>query len=176
MTCYSLSGIQPSLPPDENYWIAENAQLIGNVTLESNTTIWFGAVLRGDNEPIVVGEGTNIQDGSILHTDMGFPLTIGKNCTVGHRAILHGCVIDDGALIGMNATILNGVQIGQNSVIGACSLVTEGKVIPANSLFMGSPAKFVRTISQAEHEDFMTAALHYQANLKRYKSSFVAIK
>ena len=175
MTLYSLSGISPTLPEDQNFWIAENAQLIGNVIVHSHTSIWFGAVLRGDNEPITLSEGSNVQDGSVLHTDIGFPLCIGKNCTIGHLAMLHGCTIEDGALIGMKATVLNGARIGKNSVIGACSLVTENKVIPPNSLFMGSPAKFVRNISDQEHILFLAAAQHYQENLKRYKSSLKII-
>lgn len=173
MTLYILDGIEPQLPDTGNFWIADNADIIGNVILEDNVSIWFGSVLRGDNEPITIGTGSNIQDGCVLHTDMDYPLTVGSNCTVGHKALLHGCTIEDDALIGMGATILNGATIGKKSVIGACSLVPEGKTIPDNSLFLGSPARFVRTISDEEHRDFKSAAIHYQENISRYQRGLV---
>ena len=169
MTLYCLDNIEPQLPAESNYWIADSADIIGNVIIREEVSIWFGAVLRGDNEPITIGRGSNIQDGCVLHTDMGFPLTVGTNCTVGHKALLHGCVIEDGALIGMGATILNGATVGRNSVIGASSLIPEGKTIPANSLFVGSPARLLRTISAEEQQEFKTAAMHYQANIARYQ-------
>ncbi len=176
MTLYKLDGAEPQLPESGDYWIADNADLIGKIILAVNVSIWFGSVLRGDNEPITIGEGSNIQDGCVLHTDMGFPLTIGTNCTVGHKALLHGCTIEDDALIGMGATILNGATIGKKTVIGACSLVPEGKTIPENSLFIGSPARFVRTINDDEHEEFISAARHYQENIPRYRQGLVKIK
>ena len=171
MTLYSLGDVEPQLPKNDNYWVADSAQVIGRVRLEAMTSIWFGAILRGDNEPISIGQGSNVQDGSVLHTDIGYPLSIGKNCTIGHMAMLHGCKIEDGVLVGMKATILNGARIGRNSVVGACSLVTEGKEIPDNSLFVGSPARFVRTISEEEHETFLEAAKHYHHNLLKYRMS-----
>lgn len=175
MTLYALDGIEPSLPESGNCWIADSAELIGKVILADWVSIWFGSVLRGDNEPITIGKGSNIQDCCVLHTDMGFPLTIGTNCTVGHKALLHGCIIEDGVLIGMGATILNGATIGRNSVIGAGSLVPEGKTIPENSLFIGTPARLVRTISDDEHKEFMKAALHYQENITRYRNGLTSM-
>jgi carbonic anhydrase/acetyltransferase-like protein (isoleucine patch superfamily) len=136
MAIYSLDGKQPQLP-DGFYYVAESAQVIGNVILQEGVGIWFGAVLRGDNEPITVGTGSNIQENCVLHTDMGYPLVIGQGCTIGHSAILHGCTIGNNSLVGMGATVLNGAQIGENCLIGAGALVTEGKVIPDNSLVMG---------------------------------------
>lgn len=153
----------------EAYWIAPSAVVIGRVKLEENASVWWNAVIRGDNEQITLGRNTNIQDGCVLHTDPGFPLTTGADVTVGHLAMLHGCVIDDNSLIGIGAVILNGVKIGRNCLIGSNALVTEGKEIPDNSLVMGSPAKVVREVS-AEHIEMMReAAEHYVANWQRYK-------
>ena len=167
MAIYSLDGKEPTLP-DGFYYVAESAQVIGQVVLEEGAGIWFGAVLRGDNEPIIVGEGSNIQENSVLHTDMGFPLTIGKGCTIGHRAILHGCTIGDNALVGMGAVILNGAVIGPNSLVGAGALVTEGKTFPAGSLIVGSPAKAVRELDQAAIETLRESARHYVRNAQRF--------
>lgn len=153
----------------EAYWIAPSAVVIGRVKLEENASVWWNAVIRGDNEQITLGRNTNIQDGCVLHTDPGFPLTTGADVTVGHLAMLHGCVIDDNSLIGIGAVILNGVKIGRNCLIGSKALVTEGKEIPDNSLVMGSPAKVVREV-KAEHIEMMReAAEHYVANWQRYK-------
>ena len=169
MAIYSLDGKEPTLP-DGFYYVAESAQVIGQVVLEEGAGIWFGAVLRGDNEPIIVGEGSNIQENSVLHTDMGFPLTIGKGCTIGHSAILHGCTIGDNSLVGMGATVLNGARIGANCLIGAGALVTEGKVIPDNSLVVGSPARVVKTLGADAEAMLKLSASHYVDNARRFAS------
>ncbi len=169
MPQYILDGHEPELPDDGDYWIAPSADVIGNVKLESGASVWFGAVLRGDNELITVGEGTNIQDCSILHTDPGFPLEIGKNVTIGHRAMLHGCKIGDNALVGMGATVLNGAVIGPNAVIGAGALVAEGKQIPANALVVGIPGKVIRTLDDEEAAAMAYAGPHYVGNQRRYR-------
>ena len=143
---YELDGIKPKLPASGRYWIAPDAAVIGKVELAEEASIWFQAVLRGDNEYITLGKRSNVQDGCILHTDPGFPLTIGARCTIGHRAILHGCTIGDGALVGMGATVLNGARIGADSIVGAGALVTEGKEFPPRSLIVGAPARAIRTL------------------------------
>ena len=130
MTLYSLDGQQPQTPADGDYWVAPGAHVIGKVVLESATSVWFGSTLRGDNEFITIGAGTNVQENTVMHTDMGFPLTIGEGCTIGHKAMLHGCILGDNTLIGMGATVLNGARIGNNCLIGAGALITEGKEIP----------------------------------------------
>jgi len=149
-------------------WIAPNASIIGDITLEKNTSIWFNTTLRGDIENIHVGEGSNIQDGSVLHTDPGYPLKIGKDVTIGHLVMLHGCNIADNSLIGIGAVILNGAQIGKNCIIGANALVTENKVIPNNSLVIGSPGKIIRQVTDEEVKMITKNAIHYQKNLKKY--------
>jgi carbonic anhydrase/acetyltransferase-like protein (isoleucine patch superfamily) len=163
---WSLDGMIPAI--DATAWVAPSADVIGGVTLGARASVWFGAVLRGDTEPIVVGEGTNIQENSVLHTDAGFPLTIGANCTVGHRAMLHGCTIADTSLIGMGATVLNGARIGRFCLIGACALVTEGKDIPDYSLVMGAPAKVVRSLDEVAAQRLLASALHYQRQAARF--------
>ena len=163
---FELDGVAPQIDPTA--WVAPTAVLIGNVIVGPGANIWFGAVLRGDNEPIVVGAGSNIQENSVLHTDMGFPLTIGANCTIGHKAMLHGCAIEDGCLIGMGATLLNGAKIGAGSLIGACALVTEGKEIPPGSLVMGAPAKVVRALDEAAQARLLKSAEGYRANAARF--------
>lgn len=157
----------------EDYFIADNATVIGSVVLEQNASIWFNAVLRGDNDVITVGENSNVQDGSVLHTDGGFPLTIGKNVTIGHKVMLHGCVIGDNSLIGINAVVLNGAKIGKNCLIGANALIPEGKVIPDGSLVMGSPGKVVRDMTADQIKGLELSALHYVENFKRYKKELV---
>ena len=152
-------------------WVATNASIIGDVTLEKNTSIWFNATLRGDVENIYVGEGSNIQDGSVLHTDPGFPLKVGRDVTIGHLVMLHGCTIEDNSLIGIGAVILNGAKIGKNCIIGANALVTENKVIPDNSLVVGSPGKIVRQVSDEEVKSITKNAIHYQDNWKKYSKS-----
>ncbi|PCH62404.1 MAG: gamma carbonic anhydrase family protein [SAR86 cluster bacterium] len=153
-----------------DYYVADNATVLGLVTLENNVSVWFNAVIRGDNAPIKIGENSNIQDGAVLHNDPGVPLTIGKNVTIGHKAMLHGCTVGDNSLIGINAVILNGAKIGKNCLIGANSLVPEGKEIPDGSLVMGSPGKVVRTLSAEQQEGLRKSADVYVKNFKRFKS------
>ena len=168
MTVYALDGISPELPEEGEYWIAPGAVVIGKVRLERNASVWFGAVLRGDNELILVGENSNVQDACVLHTDPGAPLTIGRNCTIGHRAILHGCTIGDNTLIGMGATILNRARIGANCLIGANALITEGKVIPDNSLVMGAPGKVVGELNAEALAKLPKSAEGYVKNWQRF--------
>ena len=152
-------------------WVAPNATVIGNVTLEKNTSIWFNATLRGDIENIHVGEGSNIQDGSVLHTDPGYPLKVGKNVTVGHLVMLHGCTIGDNSLVGIGAVILNNAKIGKNCIIGAKALITENKDIPDNSLVVGAPGIIIRKVTDEEIKRVKENAVHYQENWKRYSKS-----
>lgn len=175
MTLYKFGKTIPRLPKSEDYWVAENAIVLGNVELGENASIWYGAVVRGDNDPISIGENTNIQDGSVLHTDYGFPLTIGRDVTVGHMVMLHGCSIADNSLIGIGARILNGAKIGRNCIIGAHTLIPEGKEIPDNSLVMGAPGKVVKTVSQQQTEVIKMSALHYIENWKRHKKEMKPI-
>jgi hypothetical protein len=170
---YELDGIRPQIDPTA--WVAPTAVLIGNVIVEAGANIWFGAVLRGDNEAITVGAGSNVQENAVLHTDMGFPLTIGANCTIGHKAMLHGCTIEAGSLIGMGATLLNGAKIGAASLIGACALVTEGKEIAPGSLVMGAPAKVVRELDAAAQARLLKSAEGYRANAARFAKGMVAV-
>ena len=170
---YSLDGATPQI--DGSAWVAPDANLIGRVVLRADSSVWFGATLRGDNEEIVLGAGSNIQEACVLHTDMGYPLTIGVNCTIGHRAMLHGCTIGDGTLIGMGATILNGARIGRGCLIGACALVTEGKEIPDGSLVMGSPGKVVRLLDLAAQAKLLLSAEGYQRNARRFRAGLVPI-
>jgi carbonic anhydrase/acetyltransferase-like protein (isoleucine patch superfamily) len=174
MNVYNLGGAQPAFPADDEYWIAPNAIVLGHVILKKNASIWFGAVLRGDNDPIVVGENSNVQDNSVLHTDPGSPLTIGANVTVGHMVMMHGCTIGDGSLIGIGSIILNGARIGRNCLIGANSLITEDKEIPDNSMVMGSPGKVVRELAPEQAARMGAGALGYVRNWKRFKSGLVA--
>lgn len=168
MTIYALGDRKPQLPPEGEYWVAPNASVIGNVILRPNASVWFGAVLRGDNEPITVGPDSNIQDGSVLHTDMGSPLTLGRGVTVGHQAMLHGCEVGDYSLIGIGAVVLNGVKIGRNCIIGANALLTEGKIIPDNSLVVGQPGKVVRDRDPEQIAVLQMSADHYVQNWKRF--------
>jgi carbonic anhydrase/acetyltransferase-like protein (isoleucine patch superfamily) len=168
MPVQSLEGIAPDLPAEGRYWIAPTATVIGKVTLGEGVGVWFGVVIRGDQERITIGRDSNIQEHSVLHTDMGFPLTVGAGVTVGHRAILHGCTIGDNVLIGMGAMVLNGARIGDNCLVGAGALVTEGKEIPPGSLVIGMPAKVARALSADEIGRNRLSAAHYVANWKRY--------
>jgi carbonic anhydrase/acetyltransferase-like protein (isoleucine patch superfamily) len=168
MTVYALGAVTPQFPSEGEYWIAPNASVMGNVILKKNASIWWGATLRGDNDPITIGENSNIQDGSVLHTDSGVPLTIGANVTVGHLVMLHGCTIGDNSLVGIGSIILNGAKIGRNCLIGANVLITEGKEIPDNSLVMGAPGKVVREVSEHQAAVLTGSALHYVENWKRY--------
>ncbi|SVC15582.1 uncharacterized protein METZ01_LOCUS268436 [marine metagenome] len=164
---YDLEKNVPEINADS--WVAPNAIIIGKVKLEKNSSIWFNAVLRGDIEKIVIGENSNIQDGSVLHTDPGCPLTVGKGVTVGHMVMLHGCEISDDTLIGIGSTILNKAKIGKNCIIGANTLVTENKTIPDNSLVLGSPGKVIRKVTDDEIKVICENAKHYVENSKRYK-------
>jgi carbonic anhydrase/acetyltransferase-like protein (isoleucine patch superfamily) len=175
MTLYAIGDVRPSLPKDNSHWIADTADVMGNVHLHQDTSVWFGTVIRGDNEPISVGAGSNIQENCVLHTDPGFPVTIGVNCTIGHKAILHGCEIGDGSLVGMGAIVLNGAKIGKNCLIGAGALVTEGKEIPDGSLVVGSPAKVIRQLDASAIAGLQQSAKHYQANAARFKKDLSAI-
>jgi carbonic anhydrase/acetyltransferase-like protein (isoleucine patch superfamily) len=170
MNVYNLGAASPTLPGEDEYWIAPNAVVVGNVILKKNASIWFGATLRGDNDPITIGENSNIQDGSVLHTDTGSPLTIGSNVTVGHMVMLHGCTIGDNSLIGIGSIILNGARIGKNCLIGANVLITEGKEIPDGSLVMGTPGKVVREISENQARMLGGSALSYVNNWKRFRA------
>jgi carbonic anhydrase/acetyltransferase-like protein (isoleucine patch superfamily) len=175
MAIYELDGQGPDLPADGNYFIADSADVIGKIRLKSQASVWFGAELRGDNEWIEIGEGSNVQDNCTCHTDKGFPLTIGKNCTVGHNVILHGCTIEDGALVGMGSIVMNGARIGKNSIVGAGSVITEGKEFPENSLIIGSPARVIRTLSPEQVTAMGSAARFYAANGPRFKQGMKKI-
>ena len=164
---YALGDISPTVDPDA--WIAPECYVMGDVTIGAGASVWFGAVLRGDNDPITVGAGSNIQENSVLHTDAGCPLTIGAGCTIGHKAMLHGCTIGDNTLIGMGATVLNGAVIGQNCLIGAGAMVTENKTIPDGSLVMGVPARVVRPLDDAAIAALRQSARHYTKNAARFR-------
>ena len=168
MPIYELDGIGPEFPGDGSYWIAETAVVIGKVRLKQNTSIWFGAVLRGDNEWIELGERSQIQDNSTLHTDPGFPMVIGSNCVIGHNVILHGCTIGANSLIGMGAILLNGARIGANCLVGAGALVTEGKTFPDQSLIVGAPARAVRKLDEEAIKKIAGAADIYVRRFKQY--------
>lgn len=167
MPLYQLDGTSPSL--ESGAWVAPSADLIGDVRLGLRASVWFGAVIRADNTPIILGEETNFQDGAIGHSDPGAPLTIGARVTVGHQAILHGCTVEDEALIGMGARILNGAVIGSQSIVGAGALVTEGKTFAPRSLIVGSPAKAIRTLSDEQVEALKLSAAHYAAKAAHYR-------
>jgi carbonic anhydrase/acetyltransferase-like protein (isoleucine patch superfamily) len=168
-----MDGIKPQIAEDT--WIAPDANLIGRIVVEEAASVWFCSTLRGDNETITVGAGSNIQENCVLHTDMGYPLTIGKGCTIGHKVMLHGCTIGDNSLIGMGATVLNGAKIGKNCLIGAGALITEGKEIPDGSLAMGVPGKVVRDLDDAAIEGLRKSALGYQANMRRFRDGLKAL-
>jgi carbonic anhydrase/acetyltransferase-like protein (isoleucine patch superfamily) len=168
MAIYELDGRAPELPADNQYFIADTATVIGNVRLLPQASVWFGAVLRGDNELIEIGEGSNVQDNCTCHTDKGFPLTIGKNCTIGHNVILHGCTIEDGALVGMGSIVMNGARIGRNSIVGAGSVITEGKQFPESSLIIGAPARVMRALDPAQIAAMGNAAKFYAINGPRF--------
>ena len=168
MAVYELDGVAPRV--DASAWIAESAEVIGHVTLEANASVWFGCVLRGDTEHMTVGEGSNIQDLSVLHADVGQPLTIGRHVTVGHKVMLHGCTIGDESLIGIGAVVLNGARIGKNCLVGAGALVTEGKEFPDGSLIVGSPARVARQLTPEQIEGLRHSAQHYIDNARRFRS------
>ncbi|HEX2135406.1 MAG TPA: gamma carbonic anhydrase family protein [Microvirga sp.] len=175
MPLYSLDDVSPILPDEDRCWIAPDAHVIGRVRLGRDVGIWFGAVLRGDNELIDIGEATNIQEGAMLHTDMGAPLTVGAGCTIGHHAILHGCTIGANSLIGMGATVLNHVRIGANCLVGANALLTEGKTFPDNSLIVGAPARAVRTLDEEALERLRWSSRSYVENWRRYAAGLKRI-
>ncbi len=170
---YTLDGIAPTI--GQGVWVAPDANVIGKIVLEDGANVWFGATLRGDNEVVHVGRGTNIQENVVCHTDMGFPLTIGADCTIGHKAMLHGCTIGEGSLIGMGATVLNGAIIGRGCLIGAGALITEGKEIPDGSLVMGSPGKVVRELDETARARLLASAAHYRANAQRFARGLKAV-
>lgn len=173
MTLYQLDGIAPKV--DASSWIAPSAQVMGDCVIAPRGSVWFGAVLRGDNERITVGAGSNVQENCVLHTDMGFPLVIGENCTIGHSAILHGCTIGDTSLIGMGAVILNGAVIGRDCLIGAGAMITEGKIIPDGSLVVGSPGRVVRDLDQDAIAKLAASATHYQQAADRFKAGLTPL-
>ncbi|OSZ76038.1 gamma carbonic anhydrase family protein [Hydrogenophaga sp. IBVHS1] len=173
MAIYELDGTAPQLA--DSAWVADSAQVMGNVVLAEDSSVWFGAVLRGDTETITVGKGSNIQDGSVLHADVGFPLTLGEHVTVGHQVMLHGCTIGDETLIGIGATVLNGAKIGKNCLVGARALVTEGKEFPDGSMIFGSPAKVVRSLTPEQIEGLRRSAQHYTENAERYRKGLKKI-
>ena len=168
---YELDGMAAEAEGD--YWVADSATVVGSVLLKQDASVWFNAVVRGDNDLITIGEGSNVQDGSVLHTDPGFPLTIGAHVTIGHKVMLHGCEIGEGSLIGINAVVLNGAKIGKNCLIGANALITEGKEIPDNSMVMGSPGKVVRTLSEEQAAGIRAGAVHYVENARRFRTGAV---
>ena len=174
MTLYALDGIAPEIAEDS--WVAPDANLIGKVVLEEGASVWFGSTLRGDTEEIRIGAGSNVQEKCVMHTDPGYPLTVGRNCTIGHKAMLHGCTIGENSLIGMGATVLNGARIGRNCLIGAGALVTEGKEIPDNSLVMGAPGKVVRQIDEAGARGLTLSAQHYQDNMRRFRAGLKEVE
>lgn len=175
MAIYELDGQAPELPSDGNYFIADSATVIGKVRLKNSASVWFGAVLRGDNEWIEIGENSNVQDHSTCHTDLGFPLTIGKNCTVGHNVVLHGCTLEDDVLVGMGAIVMNGAVIGRGSIVGAGAVITEGKQFPERSLIIGAPARVIRTLDPAQVVAMGSAARFYVGNGPRFRKGLKKI-
>ena len=171
MTIYALDGNAPDMHPDT--WVAPDANLIGKVVMEEGSSVWFGTTIRADHEEIRIGRGSNVQENCVMHVDMGFPLTIGADCTIGHKVMLHGCTIGDNSLIGMGATVLNGAKIGKNCLIGAGALITENKVIPDGSLVMGAPGKVVRQLDQDAIAHLTQSALSYQRNAERFVATLV---
>jgi carbonic anhydrase/acetyltransferase-like protein (isoleucine patch superfamily) len=175
MAIFELDGAAPELPGEGRYWIAESASVIGRVRLRTDASVWFGSVLRGDDEWIELGERSQIQDNATLHTDPGFPITIGDNCVIGHNVVLHGCVIASNSLIGMGAILLNGVKIGRNCLVGAGALITEGKEFPDNSLIVGSPARALRTLDEKALEMILDGADIYVRRWRQYSKGLKRI-
>lgn len=173
MTIFALGADTPEIHDDT--WVAPDANLIGKVVLEAGASVWFGCTIRADHEEIRVGAGSNVQEDCVMHIDAGYPLTIGAGCTIGHKVMLHGCTIGDNTLIGMGATVLNGARIGKNCLIGAGALITEGKEIPDGSLVMGMPGKVVRQLDEAAIERLRVSALHYQANMRRFRDQMTEV-
>ena len=173
MTLYALGDHAPQV--DADTWVAPGANLIGKVVLEAGASVWFGTTIRADHEEIRIGQGSNVQENCVFHIDAGYPMSIGVNCTIGHKVMLHGCTIGDNSLIGMGATVLNGARIGRNCLIGAGALITENKVIPDNSLVMGMPGKVVRELDAAAIKGLTASAVHYQQNMRRFRDELRAI-
>jgi len=175
MTLYALADRRPLLPASGRCWIAPDASVIGDVALGEDSSVWFGATLRGDNERIAIGARSNVQDGAVLHTDLGFPLDVGEDCTIGHKAILHGCAIGAGSLIGMGAVVLNGARIGRGCLVGAGTLVTEGKAFPDRTLIVGAPARAKRELDDETVAGLLRAAAGYVANGRRFAAGLKPI-
>jgi carbonic anhydrase/acetyltransferase-like protein (isoleucine patch superfamily) len=175
MAIYQLDAESPELPADQRYWVAESASVIGKVRLKTDASIWFGSVLRGDNEWIEIGERSQIQDNSTLHTDPGFPITIGPDCVIGHNVVLHGCSVGANSLIGMGAIVLNGARIGRNCLVGAGALITEGKEFPDHALIVGAPARVIRTLGEPEAQKIARAADGYVKRWQRYTAGLTRI-
>ena len=173
MAVYQLDTLKPRIA--DTAWVADSAQVIGNVELADDASVWFGVIMRGDNEPMRVGRGSNIQDGSMVHSDPGFPMTLGENVTIGHQVMLHGCTVGDGSLIGIKSVVMNGAKIGRNCLVGAGSLVTEGKEFPDGSMIMGAPAKVVRELTPEQIAGLQRAAAHYVANAQRFRAGLKKI-
>lgn len=174
MAIYQIDGVAPDI--DASAFVADSASVIGKVTLAAQSSVWFDVTIRGDNEPITVGTGSNVQESAVLHTDMGYPLRIGANVTIGHQAMLHGCTIEDGALIGIQAVVLNGARIGKNCLVGAGALVTEGKQFPDNSLIIGSPARVARTLTEQEIAGMHKNTANYVQRAQLFKTSLVRVQ
>lgn len=175
MTIFALGDYRPELPENGDYWIAPDANVIGQVVVESGVSIWFGATLRGDTEPLSIGAGSNIQENTVIHSDPGFPVRIGQNCTIGHKAMIHGCTIGDGSLIGMGATVLNGARIGSGCLIGAGALIPEGKEIPDGSLVMGMPGKVVRVLDEEAQAGLLESAETYRERMRRFRDQLAPV-
>lgn len=175
MPVYQLDGKRPEFEDPETGWVAPDATVIGNVTIGRNVGVWFGTVIRGDNEPIRIGADTNIQEHVVIHTDAGFPLDIAQGCTIGHRAMLHGCTVGANSLVGIGAIVLNGARIGRNSLVGAGALVTEGKEFPDGSLIVGSPARAVRSLDDKAVAMLKWSAAHYVQNASRFRAGLVEV-
>ena len=173
MALYQLDEHQPRL--GAGAWVADTAQLIGNVVLAEDASVWFGAILRGDTELLSIGRGSNVQDGSVLHADLGYPVTLGENVTVGHQAVLHGCTVGDGSLVGIQAVVLNGARIGRHCLVGAGALVTEGKEFPEGSMIIGSPARVVRQLTPEQIAGLLRSAEHYVENARRFRGGLVRV-
>ncbi len=173
MALYQLDAHRPRLA--RGVWVADSAQVIGNVELADDASVWFGAILRGDTELLTIGRGSNVQDGSVLHADIGFPLTVGENVTVGHQVMLHGCTVGDGSLIGIQAVVLNGARIGKHCLVGAGALVTEGKAFPDGSIIIGSPARVVKQLTPEQIAGLQRSAEHYVMNARRFAAGLTKI-
>ena len=173
MTLFALDGVAPDLAGDT--WVAPDANLIGNVVLEAGASVWFCSTLRADHEEIRIGAGSNVQENCVMHVDPGYPVHIGRNCTIGHKVMAHGCSVGDNSLIGMGAIVLNGARIGRNCLIGAGALITENKVIPDGSLVMGAPGKVVRQLDEQAIGKLAGSALHYQQNMRRFREGLEVV-